>query len=452
MHAPPFPELSDATLAQFETRAPRYTSYPTVPAWQDGFGEADYRAALERAGRTPEAPLSLYFHIPFCRERCTFCGCNVVIARDQKRADPYIDSLVREMDLAGGHLGSRRSFSQLHFGGGTPTFLNEAQLRTLWGHISARFTPTPDAEISIEIDPAVTSAAQIQTLRSLGFNRISMGVQDFAPEVQQAIRRLQTIDETAELLEAARREGFQGVNFDLIYGLPRQTPASWDETLARVIRLRPDRLAIYSFAHVPTLRPHQKRIEEDELPRGRAKLELFRQAYERLLAAGYRHIGMDHFALPTDPLIAAQESGHLGRNFQGYTVQSAKDMVAFGVSAISDVGGVYAQNDPSLLRYQRAIDDGHFATVKGHVLSSEDQRRRALIGELMCHFRIEMDESERAHFARELDELGTHPELATVSERSVTLTPLARLFVRNVAAVFDPYLREGPQATFSSTV
>ncbi|HWE26268.1 MAG TPA: oxygen-independent coproporphyrinogen III oxidase, partial [Myxococcales bacterium] len=340
-----FPAVADSLLRRLDVPVPRYTSYPTAPVWTESIGPAAYAQALSRAGEEDrDAPLSLYVHIPFCRERCSFCGCNVAIARNSTTADPYLASLAREMDSLVALLGRRRALSQVHWGGGTPTFLEERQIELLWRSISDRFQVLPDAEVAVEIDPKVTSHSQLDLLRALGFNRLSMGVQDLDPRVQEAISRIQSPEETREMLDAARTLGFRGINFDLIYGLPRQTPRSWARTLEQVLEMRPDRAAVYAFAFVPDVRPNQKRLPVADLPRGLDKLQLFRLAWEAFTEAGYRSIGMDHFARPDDELSEAQARRALTRNFQGYSVRAAGDVVAVGVSAISDVSGVYAQN------------------------------------------------------------------------------------------------------------
>lgn len=448
---PTFPPVSHDTLRRYDVPAPRYTSYPTVPAWTDQIGPGAYAAALDRASKTPDAPLSTYVHIPFCRERCTFCGCNVVVTRSRDKADRYLATLAREMDTVADLLGDRRSLSQIHWGGGTPTFLDEQQLETLWTAITRRFRVLPDAEVAIEIDPVVTSRSQLDLLRKLGFNRISVGVQDLNPQVQRSIDRVQTVEETRAALDHARALGFKGINFDLIYGLPLQTPRSWQRTLEQVIEMRPDRLAVYSFAYVPEVRPNQNRLPVVGMPRGREKLELFRLAWEALTGAGYQQIGMDHFAVPEDELALAQSRRALGRNFQGYTVQAATEVVAFGASAISDIGGLYVQSPHGLPRYEEAVNLGVLAVERGIELTADDLQRRSIISQLMCNFWVDL--GGVPGFQRELERLGG-PEfdsLVKVSGREIELTPLGRIFVRNVATVFDAYLPQQAQA-FSRTV
>ncbi len=448
-----FPRVGDALLRRLDVPIPRYTSYPTAPVWTQAIGPAAYAEALTRAGRDHDAPLSLYVHIPFCRERCSFCGCNVAIARNTATAEPYLASLASEMDSVAALLGGRRELSQIHWGGGTPTFLEERQIEWLWRAINARFRVLPDAEVAVEIDPKVTSRSQLALLRSIGFNRLSMGVQDLDPRVQEAISRIQTPEETREMLEAARALGFRGINFDLIYGLPRQTPQSWSRTLEQVLEMGPDRMAVYAFAHVPDARPNQKRLPAAELPRGIDKLELFRLAWEAFTGAGYRPIGMDHFARPDDELAQAQARRALTRNFQGYSVRAATDVVALGVSAISDVGGVYAQNPHGIPRYQEAVDSGGLATERGFAASADDVRRRFIITQIMCNFFVDLGaraEEEFRHELSRLRELETEG-LVQVRGSEVEVTPLGRIFVRNVASIFDAHLT-GNQRPFSRAV
>ena len=448
---PTFPPVSEETLRRYDVPAPRYTSYPTVPAWTDRVGPAAFGAALHRASQTPAAPLSTYVHIPFCRERCTFCGCNVVVTRSRGKADRYLETLTREMDTVAGHLGERRSLSQIHWGGGTPTFLDERQIETLWTAITDRFRVLPNAEVAIEIDPVVTSRSQLEVLRQLGFNRISVGVQDLDPVVQKSIDRVQSVEETRAALDHARALGFKGINFDLIYGLPHQTPKTWQRTLEQVLEMRPDRLAVYSFAFVPEVRPNQKRLAVAGIPRAFEKLELFRLAWEALTGAGYQQIGMDHFAVPEDELAQAQSRRALGRNFQGYTVQAATEVVAFGASAISDIGGIYAQSPHGLPRYEEAVDRGELAVERGIQLTADDLQRRSIISQLMCNFWVDL--GGVPGFERELSRLaGPEMEgLVQVRGREIEVTPLGRIFVRNVATVFDAYL-ERQEQSFSRTV
>lgn len=450
-----FPPVTPDVVARYDVPGPRYTSYPTVPEWTEAFTAADYARKLGEASLAGRGePLSLYFHIPFCREMCTFCGCNVVVAKNVEKADPYLDHVLREVDLAASLLGERRRFSQLHWGGGTPTFLDEPRLTRLWDGLRRRFAPTEEAEIAIEVDPVVTTRAQLEILRGFGMNRLSMGVQDLDPDVQRAINRVQSFELTRDTLLEARRLGFRGINMDLIYGLPLQRPATWARTLEQVIALRPDRVAVYSFAYLPDLRTHQRRLDGATVPRGADKLALFAQAYDAFVEGGYRPIGMDHFALPDDELAHAQERRALGRNFQGYTVRSAADVVAFGATGISDVAGGYAQSVRPLPRYYAAIAAGRFATERGVELDADDRRRRAVITQIMCNFWADLGPDGPEYFAREIEHLRAceREGLVRVSGREVEITALGRVFVRNVAMIFDAYLRRAEARRFSRTV
>lgn len=450
--AVPFPRLSADLIRKLDTPGPRYTSYPTVPEWSELSADT-VETHLDRLAGA--GPLSLYLHLPFCRERCTFCGCNVVVTKTQARADDYLDAVETEVGLVADRWGSRKPLSQLHWGGGTPTFLDVPQLERAWRVLERRFTLTADAEVSIEIDPVVTTEEQIRILRRLGFNRISLGVQDFDPKVQEGINRLQSVEETRRLTDLARALGYRSVNFDLIYGLPHQTPESWSETLERVVELRPDRLAVYSFAFVPQLRPHQKRLAVAMLPTGVTKLELFRRAYEAFENAGYQVIGLDHFALPDDELARASRSRRLGRNFMGHTVHAADDVVAFGVTAIGDVAGLYVQNHPQMAKYRQALADGRLPIARGAVRSTDDDRRRDLIRSLLSNGWANLGPDAERYFETELSALEPLEADGLVHRRGteLELTDVGRLFARNVAMVFDRYLRaRDGRGSFSRTV
>ena len=440
-------------LARYDRPGPRYTSYPTAVEFHPGFTERDYRERLAAADTESSAPLSVYAHLPFCEERCLYCGCNVVITRHRGVSDEYLDHLLLEVDLLARHLPHRRQVSQMHWGGGTPTYYPPEDLERLFRAFADRFTFTEDAEIGIEVDPRVTSEAQVALLRRLGFNRISMGVQDFAPEVQEAVRRVQSFELTRDLIERSRAEGVHSVNIDLIYGLPDQTTAAFARTLDQVVALRPERVAVYSFAYVPWIKAHMKHIPTAALPDAALKLELLALTIDAFARAGYRQIGMDHFALPEDELSRAAEARTLHRNFMGYTVQTARDMVALGVSGIGDLQGAYAQNVKKLPGYYAAVREGRFPIERGIALDVDDVVRRHVITHLMCNFHLDVREVERLFelpfpdaFAAELAEL-TGPDsptahgLVTVTPDAIDVTPLGRLFVRNVCMAFDRYLR-----------
>ncbi|MBN1418005.1 MAG: oxygen-independent coproporphyrinogen III oxidase, partial [Planctomycetes bacterium] len=358
-------------LERYDRPGPRYTSYPTAVEFHEGFGPAAFRERLRAAARAASDPLSLYVHIPFCSSRCACCGCNAIVTSRRDVADRYIDDLLGEARILAGLLGSRLRVVQYHWGGGTPTYLDVERMRRLFAGLGEILRIDPAGEIAVEIHPSVTTREQIDALLDLGFNRLSMGVQDFAPEVQEAIGRNQGEEETVGIYRYARERGFGSINFDLIYGLPKQTEQGFRATLERVIALRPDRLAVYSYAHVPWLRPHQKRILPEWLPPREVKLALFALARSMLAGAGYEAIGMDHFALPDDELARAVRARRLWRNFMGYTVKAAPDMIGLGISSISDVAGAFAQTTKKLSVYHRAVDAGELATERGLALSDD---------------------------------------------------------------------------------
>ena len=464
---PAIPTTTIELLKLYDRPGPRYTSYPTAVEFHNGFTEAHYHERLKRADAESSAPLSMYAHLPFCEERCLYCGCNVVITKHRDVAARYMDHVLLEVDLLARHLPNRRSISQLHWGGGTPTYYAMDDLARLHAAIAERFTFTPDAEISIEVDPRVTSDTHIAGLRRLGFNRISMGVQDFAPVVQEAVHRVQSYELTKALVERSRAEGFQSVNIDLIYGLPYQTLDGFQHTLEQVLTIRPDRVAAYSFAFVPWIKAHMKHFPAETLPDAELKLQLLGRTIDAFTGAGYRFIGMDHFALPNDELSKAIECHTLSRNFMGYTVQSARDMVSLGISGIGDLQRAYVQNVKKLPDYYGALREGRFPIERGNMLSDDDVLRRHVITQLMCNGRLEIADVERRFgisfaetFAAELSEL-TGPVspvahgLVTVTPEAIVVTPLGRLFVRNVCMVFDRYLRaqrDGQKPVFSRTV
>jgi oxygen-independent coproporphyrinogen-3 oxidase len=452
-------------VRQYDKSGPRYTSYPTAVEFNDRFDEAAYRGRLQAAASVVNEPLSLYVHLPFCWERCSYCGCTVVATKRREVAAKYLEYLGKEAALLADALGARRNVVQMHWGGGTPTYLNVEQLRTLHAMLGRSFTFAPDAELAIEIDPRVTTGEQLRALRELGFNRLSMGVQDFAGEVQAAIGRRQSENQTRGLFQFARGLGFDSINVDLIYGLPRQGIPSFSRTLESVVDLRPDRIAVYSYAHVPWLRPSQKAIRVAELPSPVQKMELIGAAIEKFLNAGYVAIGMDHFALPDDDLAIAARARNLHRNFMGYTTRPAADVLGMGISAIGDVRGAFAQNAKKLSTYYTALDSGRFPIERGYALSADDLLRRHLIAELMCNFYVNRADVERRfgisfgdYFAGELGQL-TAPGgpaddgLVDIDEEALTVTPRGRLFVRTICMHFDTYLPSHKgQTVFSRTV
>ena len=444
-----FPVISPETIRRFDVPGPRYTSYPTAPEWVTSFGPADHADAIRKAATAnPDEPLSMYVHLPFCHSLCTFCGCNVIVSKDRSRPDAYIDQLFAEMDVVLSLLGDRRALAQIHWGGGTPTFLTEAQIDRLWQGIKQRFRVMADAEIAIEVHPGHTTTGQLDLLAKLGFNRLSMGVQDFDPRVQDLIGRHQSIEQTELIVNHARSLGFTGINFDLIYGLPGQNPEAWGRTLQEVNRLRPDRLAVYSFAYLPTLRAQQRKIPLAELPLGPDKLGLLGQAHNSFVDAGYHTIGFDHFALPGDGLVRALNARTVGRNFQGFTVTSAPDTIAFGITGISDIGGSYAQNVKKPSAYAEALANGQLPVERGLRLSPDDLRRRRLINQLLCNDWLRLERREMVDLDEELGDL-EKCEAEGLIERhwltdgalDITLTELGRVFARHVAMVFDSRLR-----------
>ncbi|MBS3966178.1 MAG: oxygen-independent coproporphyrinogen III oxidase [Truepera sp.] len=454
------PVVDAALLHRYDRPGPRYTSYPTALEFHSGVNEAAYLTALRQIA--DDEALSLYTHLPFCRARCLYCACNVVISPRPEIAEPYLTRLTREIRLVIQQLGEGKRVQQLHFGGGTPTYFTPQQLKQLMAVYRELFAFTDDAEIAVEVDPRVTSAAHLEVLAEEGFNRLSVGVQDFDPQVQAAIARQQPFAATQALLAEARRVGFNSINCDLIYGLPYQTPPSFARTIAQVIALKPERLAIYSFAYVPWLQPHQLRLPPEALPQGQAKLELLATARERLLAAGYQDIGMDHFALPGDELALAQRQGRLARNFMGYTTAKATALLGFGLSAIGALVGGFFQNHKKLSRYNRSLDEGRLPIERGYLLSQDDIIRGHAIREWMCNFKVDKGELTRRYgvrfddyFAEEQDALAQldGEGFVTNTPEALTATPLGRLFPRNVAMVFDKYLRaKRSKPSFSRTV
>ena len=452
-------------LRQYDRPGPRYTSYPTAVEFNDTIDDAAYRGRLEAAASAEGEPLSLYTHLPFCEERCSYCGCMVIITRKREVAVRYLAYLEREIAMLAERLGSRRRVVQHHWGGGTPTYLSPEQMQRLHDAVSRHFDFDPDAEKAIEIDPRVTTHEQLDLLRALGFNRLSMGVQDFTPGVQKAIHRHQTERQTREIYDYARSIGFDSINVDLIYGLPLQELGTFRRTLASVVDLRPDRIAVYSYAHVPWLRPNQKQIDATTLPDAGLKFELFGAAIEAFMAGGYAAIGMDHFALPGDELAQAAAERRLHRNFMGYTTRPAPDMLGTGVSAIGDVRGAFAQNLKKLPAYYAAIDAGRFPIERGYALSADDLIRRQVISELMCNFHVDRGSIERRfgidfdrYFEPELRELSEAPGpvadgFLNIGREALDVTARGRLFVRNICMTFDKYLpAHAGRPVFSRTI
>ncbi len=457
--------VTEETLRRFDKPGPRYTSYPTAVEFNAGVVERDYRRHLHEADvEGSEAPLSLYCHLPFCEHRCLFCGCHVVITPHRNVAQRYLDYVRGEIDMVAELLPRRRLVAQMQWGGGTPTYYSPDQLAELFQHLSGHFTFAPDAEIAIEVDPRVTTGEHLEALARLGFNRLSLGVQDLTPEVQRAITRNQTLDQTRGLMRKARDVGFsEGINIDLVYGLPGQQLETFTDSLHEVIALRPDRVAVYSFAYVPWIRGHQKKIDSSVLPSADLKLRLYLRAMEEFLGAGYEPIGMDHFALPDDELAIAARDRRLHRNFMGYTVKPAADMVAFGISGIGDVQCGYFQNAKKLSAYYRSLDDGRLPIERGYILNEDDRIRRHVITQLMCNFHVaKADVSRRfgidfdEYFSESLEKLlePAREGFVEFTEGALTVTDAGRLFVRNVCMAFDRYLesKAKDKPVFSRTV
>ncbi len=454
--------LTQEVLDRYNVPGPRYTSYPTAPEWSDSFGPQDYEEALRQSNETrPARPLSLYTHLPFCDRLCLFCGCNVVISKNHDKLIPYLEKLKWEIDQLSQRIDTSRPVIQFHWGGGTPTYLNAEQLEDLFGYTKERFTFAPDAELGIEIDPRVTREVQLSTLRRLGFNRISMGIQDFNPEVQQRVRRIQPYEDTKALYDACRALKFESVNIDLIYGLPLQTAASFLDSVEKVIGLGPDRVAMFSYAHVPWLKKQQGSFAK-LVPQGMDKFNIFRAGIERFTQAGYLYIGMDHFARPDDELCLAQKNRTLHRNFQGYTTKAGADLIALGVSSISGIDRIYAQNYRDLPSYYAAIDGNRLPIMRGMRLDEDDVIRRAVISKLLCHcvlvkreieseFNIRFDE----YFADSLRQLESlqRDGLVTLSPETISVTQLGRIFIRNAGMAFDKYLQKPKsRPVFSKTL
>jgi oxygen-independent coproporphyrinogen III oxidase len=454
--------VTQEILDRYNVPGPRYTSYPTAPEWADSFGPSDYEQALKKSNEArPARPLSIYMHLPFCDRLCLFCGCNVVINRNHEGLKPYLEKLKWEIDRLAKTVDTSRPVVQFHWGGGTPTYLDASQLEDLFFYFKERFTFASDSEVGIEIDPRVTKDNQLATLRRLGFNRVSMGIQDFDPVVQKTVRRIQPYEATKATFDFCRSLKFASINIDLIYGLPRQTAESFVQSVDKVIGLSPDRIAMFSYAHVPWLKKQQGAIAK-YLPQGMDKYQIFRAGIERFTSAGYRYIGMDHFARPDDELCQAQSNRTLHRNFQGYTTKAGADLLAAGVSSISGIERVYAQNYRDLNSYYAAIERNELPIMRGIELTDDDVVRRTVISKLLCHcllhkkeieseFGIQFDE----YFADELARLDSLQKdgLVALSNGSISVTMLGRIFIRIVGMVFDKYLQKPKnKPVFSKTL
>ena len=453
------PEL----LKRFDINGPRYTSYPSADRFHGDFSEADYLGALERVAKANE-PLSLYFHLPFCPNICYYCGCNKIITKDHGRSAKYIKYLAKEMAIVTKAMGAQKKIpvTQLHWGGGTPTFLSHEEMTELMQYTREHFELLPGGEYSIEIDPRRVTEQDIALLAHLGFNRISLGVQDFNLAVQEAVHRVQTIEETQAVMDWSRKYGFKSRSVDLIYGLPKQTPETFKETVDAVLAMNPDRLSVYNYAHLPHIFKPQRRIAEADLPAAADKLDILSNTIARLGEAGYVFIGMDHFAKPDDELAIAQRKGKLHRNFQGYSTQAECDLLAFGISSIGKVDDCYSQNVRTLDEYYETLDAGHLPVLRGLRLDEDDLMRRELIGELMCQFALDTKAFATSHqiefsnyFKTEIEELKSLEEAGLLNweGESILVPTKGRLLARRVAMTFDRHLRESrAKGTYSKVL
>ncbi|HPF59280.1 MAG TPA: oxygen-independent coproporphyrinogen III oxidase [Candidatus Competibacteraceae bacterium] len=449
-------------IGKYDKAGPRYTSYPTAVQFHDGFGEAGYREQA-RASNASGRPLSLYLHIPFCDTVCFYCACNKIVTKNRRHTMPYLDHLYREIALQGALFDRSRPVTQLHWGGGTPTFISAGEMRELMRVTGEHFQLLDDdrGEYSIEVDPRETDDGTIALLRELGFNRLSLGVQDFDPQVQHAVNRLQSREITLQVMNAARREGFHSISVDLMYGLPLQSVASFGRTADDIIAQNPDRISVFNYAHLPDLFKTQRQIDPGALPPPAVKLEILQTVIDRLTAAGYVYIGMDHFAKPEDELARAQQAGTLYRNFQGYSTHADCDLIGLGATSIGMVGDSYSQNLKELEAYYTRIDEGRLAVFRGIHLDADDRLRRAVITALICCFELEFAVFERQYdlvfsnyFAVELAELaGMQADgLLALSGTGIRVLPPGRLLIRNICMVFDRYLRAQKQQRFSKVI
>jgi oxygen-independent coproporphyrinogen III oxidase len=457
--------VTDELLRQYDVSGPRYTSYPTADRFVEAFTATDYVQALQqrRSGAAALAlPLSLYIHIPFCESLCYYCACSKIITKHHDKAAEYLRYLTREVERHTALIGTRQSVSQLHLGGGSPTFLSDEELRSLMAMLQRNFSFAAGGEYSIEIDPRTIDEKRLDTLAELGFNRLSFGVQDFDLAVQKAVHRVQPAEQVFSLVAAARARGFESINVDLIYGLPMQSPESFDRTLAQVLELRPDRIALYAYAHLPERFKPQRRINTVELPSGGAKISMLSRSLAAFMGAGYVYVGMDHFALPDDALAVAKRQGRLHRNFQGYSTQPDCDLIALGVSSIGRIGATYSQNAKTLDAYYDALDHGNLPVVRGLALSRDDLVRRTVIMALMCQGQLHFESIDlayliefRSYFAREMDALQALAEqgLVLLDDSGIQVTDKGWFFVRAVAMVFDRYLQtDRSRARFSKII
>lgn len=455
-------EISESLIRRFDHSGPRYTSYPTADRFESGYTVQSYIDHLaQRATAAAPAPLSVYVHLPFCESLCYFCACNKIITQDHSRSAEYIEVLFREMELVSAHLGGARQTIQLHLGGGTPTFLSESELTRLMAQLRLHFEFTSDAELGVEIDPRTVNEQTLSMLAGLGFNRTSFGVQDFDPQVQAAVNRIQPYEMVRTALLASREAGFQSVNADLIYGLPKQNLNSFSRTLDQLIELSPDRIALYNYAHLPTRFKSQRLIQASDLPSAETRLQIFLMSVRRLLEAGYVYIGLDHFAKPDDELNLARLDQSLHRNFQGYTTRVECDLIGLGVSSIGKVGDAYIQNNHSLNAYYQAVSEGILPVDRGFDMSADDVIRREVIMTIMCSMPLHFDDFESRHgqpftayFDAEIQRLQPYIEagLLDIDAHALRIAPKGRVFVRALAMVFDRYLSRPTVSTYSKLI
>ena len=454
--------FNNQLIKKYDKSGPRYTSYPTAIQFSEEFTEKDYRRQVTLSNER-NTPLSLYFHIPFCDTICFYCGCNKIVTKNRNHAQPYLDAVYKELELQGELFKATRIVRQLHWGGGTPTFISHEQMTELMQQTRKHFTLLDDdsGEYSIELDPREVDASSIKLLRQLGFNRISLGVQDFNPKVQQAVNRIQSYKETRDVILAARKNNFHSISLDLIYGLPFQTIESFNETVDKVLELQPDRLSVFNYAHLPEMFKTQRQINSDDLPSAEEKLAILQNVTDKLIDAGYEFIGMDHFAKPTDELAVAQKNKKLYRNFQGYSTNSDCDLVALGVTSIGKIADSYSQNIKTIKEYTEVIEAGHLPVYRGITLSEDDILRREVINQLICHFELDFGDIEDRfnidfsdYFADEVKQIKEMQSdgLLELNKDKISVLPEGKLLIRNICMVFDIYLNKNKEQRFSKVI
>ena len=453
-------EFNKELIKKYDRPGPRYTSYPPATEFTEEIKEKDYIKKLLESNER-KTPLSLYFHIPFCEQRCLYCGCNVIISHRKGIEVPYLERVYKEMDYVSQYIDKDRKVIQLHWGGGTPNYLSPDQIKEFFEEIRKRFEIDENAEISIELDPRYLTDEQIKAIKEVGFNRVSLGIQDLDEKVQRTVNRIQPYELVKEKMEKLREAGFESINVDLIYGLPYQTKESFEKTVEKVIELNPDRIASYSFAYIPQIKPHQQLLPKDALPSPEEKLRILEMIIEKFQSAGYVYIGMDHFAKPTDELAIAQKKGELWRNFQGYTTKKGVELLGFGVTSIGTLYDSYFQNYKTLREYNSAVDEGKIPIFRGYIMNEDDFIRREVIMDIMCNLGVEFNKIEkmfnikfREYFSRELEQLKEMEEdgLIKIEEDRIKILPVGRLLIRNVAMVFDAHLRKKKELKFSRTI